>query len=263
MHQTHVDLLRELTGVAAIFAQLGERLTTVASDLRGSGVPPSQNLLREIAESRSNFDGLRQRAVELASLLSPSAPIRAEDIASLKDLKALLQSLREAEEKKSADEKITGQALMTLDRILSLTHRDGQPFHPLITCQAKARELREAIATSSWPNTHPEAVALAHRRHPLTELLTLVEEHDKLDDDLWLVLKHAVSESFGKAVSLAAARGKLVLSEPVPFQDSRRIDGLAGQAVSLPLVSPEKLAANDRTPARVPDEPVRSAPQEA
>jgi hypothetical protein len=50
---------------------------------------------------------------------------------------------------------------------------------------------------------------LAQGRHPLAELLTLVEGHDTLDDDLWLLLKHAVAENFGNALAMSADRGKL------------------------------------------------------
>ena len=249
MQQTHADLLRELTGVSETFSQLSEKLAEVSSDLRASGIPPSQNLPKEIAESRNNFDDLRNRAIELAGVLSASAAKRPEDIASLKDLKALLQSLSDAEDKKSADERIREQALTTLDRIMSLVHRNGGRFQPLLTCQAKARELRKAVTESTWPDMHPEAVVLAHRRHPFAELLTLVEEYDQLDDDLWLVLKHAVSESFGKKLSLAAARGKLIVSAPIGPRDSQASESLEDEEVPLQPMAAEKLGSNGQREA--------------
>jgi hypothetical protein len=42
--------------------------------------------------------------------------------------------------------------------------------------------------------------------------LTLVEGAHDLDDDLWLLLKQATVEHFGKSLAVSAARGKLTLS---------------------------------------------------
>lgn len=101
------------------------------------------------------------------------------------------------------------RALTVLDRLLSLVHRDQPDFAPLSECQAKSRALREAIHNHAGSEFHPEVTALAQGRHPLAELLTLVEGYDELDDDLWLLLKHAVAENFGKSLAMSAARGKL------------------------------------------------------
>lgn len=213
MPHTHADLLNELHGVSERFSRLGEKLTAVASELQVSGIPPAAPLLDELRASRSTFEDLRKRATELAGVLANARAKEAEGIESLADLKALVQSLGEAQEKRAEDEKTTRQALALLDRVLAIEHCEEVDFPPLGDCQLKARELRRAIAALRWPDIHPEAAALAHRRHPLAELLTLVERHMDLDDDLWLLLKHAVSESFGKKLSLAAARGKLFVSE--------------------------------------------------
>lgn len=213
MPDTHVDLLNELHGVSARFSRLGEKLTSVASELQVSGIPPAPYLLDELRASRTTFEELRKRATELAGVLADSRGKQADQIESLVDLKALIQSLGEAQEKRAEDEKISRQALALLDRVLAIEHCEEVDFAPLADCQLKARELRRAIASLHWPDTHPAAAALAHRRHPLAELLTLVERHMDLEDDLWLLLKHAVSESFGKKLSLAAARGKLFVSE--------------------------------------------------
>ncbi len=200
MPQTQTDLLRELTDVAETFSSLSEKLSEVALELRAPGLPPSETLLQELADSRGHFEDLRGRVVELAGLPEPP-----QDINSLQDLEALLQSL--------AEEELKAQALSILDRILSIVHRAAGEFQPLTDCQDKAWELREAVAALSSPNSHPEAPALAHHRHPFVEFLLLVEQHDELDDEVWLTLRKSVSDSFGKKLSLAAARGKLIVSQ--------------------------------------------------
>lgn len=218
MPHTHTDLLKELHGVSESFTRLGEKLTAVASELQVSGIPPAPQVIEELRVSRNHFEELRKRATELAATLTDSRAKQAEPIESLNDLKTLIESLGEAQEKRAEDEKITRLALALLDRVLAIEHCEEVDFPPLADCQLKARELRRAIAGLSWPDVHPEAAALAHRRHPLAELLTLVERHMDLDDDLWLLLKHAVSESYGKKLSLAAARGKLFVSERTDLQ---------------------------------------------
>ena len=246
MPQTHTALLKELHGVSDSFSRLGEKLAAVASELQVAGMPPKPHLLDELRASRTTFEELRQRATELAGNLADSRARQTEEIESLADLKALIQSLGEAQEKRAEDEKISHQALVLLDRVLAIEHCEEVDFPPLADCQVKARELRRAIPALRWPDVHPEAAPLAHRRHPLAELLTLVERHMDLDDDLWLLLKHAVSESFGRKLSLAAARGKLFVSERTePEQEPRQARDHAGS----------ELAEDDGELAREESEP--------
>ena len=178
--------------------------------MRTSGVLPSESLIEEIATSRRGFTELRDNALELVGLLagSPAAKTPVE-IGSMKKLEALLQLVTEAQRKKAQKEKARLHALTILDRILSLIHREQPEFQPLDEVLAKAKALQEALRSHDGPAAHPEVNSLAQGRHPLSELLTLVEGYEDFDDDLWLLLKHAVAENFGKALAMSAARGKL------------------------------------------------------
>lgn len=213
MDTTPTDLMKDLDSITETFAQLSQRLSDVADQVRTQGIPPAEGLLEELAASRRNFTELRDRAIELAGLLAAVPTKAPEEISSIKELEALLQSVAEAQAKKATDDKLRERALTVLDRILSLTHRDLQEFAPLIECQAKARGLRNTLLALSGPDLHPDTAALAQGRHPFAELLTLIEGHDDLEDDLWLLLKHAVAEGFGKSLALGAARGKLLLGD--------------------------------------------------
>ncbi len=130
----------------------------------------------------------------------------------MQELEALLHLITDAQRKKAQAEKARGRAITVVDRILSLIHRDQPEFPPLVECQLKARALRDVIRQHTGPEAHSDVLALAQGRHPLSELLTLVEGATDLDDDLWLLLKQAVTEHFGKSLALSAARGKLSLS---------------------------------------------------
>lgn len=205
------ELMKDLESMTQTFAQLSQRLSEVADQVRTQGIPPAERILEELAASRRNFTELRDRAIELAGLLAAVPAKAPEEIGSIKELEAYLQVVTEAQAKRASDDKLRERALLVLDRILSLTHRDLPEFAPLAECRAKASELRSSIAARTWPDIHPDATALAQGRHPFAELLTLIEGHADLDDDLWLLLKHAVAEGFGKSLALSAARGKLLL----------------------------------------------------
>lgn len=209
MEASQTELLQNFTLLTRTFEQLSQRLTEVAEQARIAGVLPSESLIEQIAMSRRSFNELRDKAFELGCLLATSAPKAPGQIESIKDLEALLQLVTEAQRKKTHEEKARLRALTILDQLLSLIHREQADFHPLEEVQSKAKLLRDALRARDAADIHPDAMTLAQGRHPLAELLTLVEGHDTLDDDLWLLLKHAVAENFGKSLALSAARGKL------------------------------------------------------
>jgi hypothetical protein len=233
METSQTDLLKDLTLVTRTFEQLSQRLTEVAEQVRHSGVLPSESLIEEIASSRRSFTELRDKGIELAGLLAESPAKGPEEIGSIRELEALLQLVAEAQRKKVQEEKARLRALTILDRILSLIHREQPEFPLLDDAQAKARALLEAIRTYDGGEVHPEVNPLAQGRHPLSELLTLVEGYEDLDDDLWLLLKHAVAENFGKSLAMSAARGKLCPSPTRLSSDHSPGDHRAGQRLTL------------------------------
>lgn len=212
METLRTDLSQDFLRVTRTIEHLGQRLTDVAEQVRTFGVLPSEDLIDAITTTRRSFEELRGKAIELVGLLGQSSAKIPEDIGSVKDLEALLQAVTEAQRKRAQGEKVRLRALTILDHILSLIHREQPEFHPLGEVQADAKTLRETLRASEDPDVHPEANALAQGRHPLAEFLTLVEGHHQLDDDLWLLLQHAVAEHFGKPLAMSAARGKLCQS---------------------------------------------------
>ncbi len=212
METLRTDLSQDFLHVTRTIEHLGQRLTDVAEQVRTFGVLPSEDLIDAITMTRRSFEELRGKAIELVGLLGQSSAKNPEDIGSVKDLEALLQAVTEAQRKRAQGEKVRLRALTILDHILSLIHREQPEFPPLGEVQAEAKALRETLRASEDPDVHSEATALAQGRHPLAELLTLVEGHNQLDDDLWLLLQHAVAEHFGKPLAMSAARGRLCQS---------------------------------------------------
>jgi len=236
METTQADLLQDFTVVARSFEQLSQRLTDVAEQVRTTGALPSESLIEDIATSRRSFADLRAKALELVDLLAGLPPVNAEEIESMQELEALLHLITDAQRKKAQAERARGRAITVLDRILSLVHRDQPEFPPLIECQAKARAMRDAIHQHAGPEAHSDVVALAQGRHPLSELLTLVEGANDLDDDLWLLLKQATADHFGKSLALSAARGKLNLSA-VRFVAGHKGDDPVNEQPAQPTVA--------------------------
>ena len=121
----------------------------------------------------------------------------------------MIRFATEVQRKKLHEEKSRLRALTILDRILSLIHRTRPEFFPLHEIQIQAKTLQETLRGYKGQDIHPDVSLLAHGRHPMAEFLTLVEGHEDLEDDLWLLLTHAVEEHFGKSLAMSAARGKL------------------------------------------------------
>jgi glucose-6-phosphate isomerase len=206
----HRELVQELIPLVAGFADLGARLSEAAIALKEPGAPPAGKLVEDLAVFRRDFASLRAKALDLATILAISPSRTGEEVVSVKDLEALLRDLGELEKKKAQAEEARQRALPVLDRVLALVHRDESNFKPLLDCQAKARDLRRAIAEAAWQELPEDTQLLAAGIHPLAALLALAERIEELTDAQWESLSDVVSAALGKTLVGAASRGKLV-----------------------------------------------------
>ncbi|WP_254053285.1 tetratricopeptide repeat protein [Singulisphaera sp. GP187] len=205
--RTRDELIGRQAALAAQFARVGERLAREAEEWKAGGAPPSPALIEELDVCGRDFEQLRAEVVQLAdSLGAASEPT---PLANLDEITHLLQFLGEAEGRQAQLEAVRGQALATLDRVLALAAADGSEFAPLVACQARARADRTAIAEASVLELPADATRLAEGDHPFHSLLTLVEEGG-LSDDLWTASLESVESEFGKPLSVAVARSKIV-----------------------------------------------------
>ncbi len=223
MEASQAEILKNFTLVTRRFEELSHRLTAVAEQASMAGALPAERMIDHIATSRRSFNELREQALELVCLLATSTATTPGDIQSIKDIDSLLAFMTEAQRKRTQHEQDRIRAFTVLDRVLSLIHRDQAEFPALEAVQAKATILRDELRAHNGTEVHPDLKLLAQGRHPLAELLTLAEGYHDLDDDLWLLLKHAVAEHFGKPLAMSAARGKLALGRQTR-EPSRRID---------------------------------------
>lgn len=206
MELAHKDLLQQIARLSETYANLADRLSQAARQLQDSGLPPSDSLLQEVAAYSRNFATVQKQALELnKSAIAPG------EIASLKDIQNLVETAAASEGKAE----IRDAALKVIDRVLAIAHREQSDFAPLQSVHAKARELQRAISESTPTQLHSDAESLVSGKHPVSAVLALVEQQDKLDDEQWVILEETVSAAFGKQIAVAISRGKLTIAEMV------------------------------------------------
>ena len=212
-------LARELTALTERFADLGARLAEAAKALEEAGAPPADGLVDDLADARRNFMELRTGVLGAAQEASVT---RLDEPESLTDLEPLLGAIDEALriQARVADINQARQRLVdTLDRVLAISHRDDPGFGPLADCQDKARQLRDSALALIDSDAPGEAERLAAGTKAFADLLTMLDSRDELDDERYAELEESVSRSFGRALSVAVARGRL---------------GFAGEIVEAP-----------------------------
>jgi hypothetical protein len=232
------QLEHELSALSRVFGELGARLSEVAKDVTSPGVTPPEKLIEQISTARTNFDNVRGAVHGHATAMLVSPLPKIGELVSVTAIDTLLKASAAAEENKLSIDGERDRALNILSRVLAITHKETAEFKPLQECQAKVDELRIGISKTAWPHRHPEIDSVTGLKHPVTALLSFVENLDTLEDDRWIALETTITETFGKPLFVAASRGKLV----VPKADKP----VAAAPVEKKLVAekaPEKPAA--------------------
>jgi hypothetical protein len=198
------ELLKRSAALAKRLAALGARGTAAAVALTRPGAPPPDDLVTALDEARREFVALRTEVFVAASAVGLQSP-SADTINSTRRLDAMLKLLLEGLETAERQAQATAalaQTVAVLDRIASLAHREDPGFSALASCQSRAADVRAALATSGKVDQAATA--------PFAALLTLMDGQQKLDDEQWGSLEDAVAAAFGRALAVAATRGKLV-----------------------------------------------------
>jgi hypothetical protein len=202
--------LRErLEALSAQFNETGERLATEARTWKQAGLPPSENLIDALSECSQKFAALRDEALGLAGPRGISAT--AAEVEDLSQLGLLLEAIGEVQARRAQLEAVREQAIRVLDHVRALVSSDGKDYPPLASCQSKASELRRAIVDSPVTELPPEAAQLAEGEHSFNALLVLVEGTEGLSDEVWANTLDVVVRDYGKPLSVALARAKVVL----------------------------------------------------
>jgi hypothetical protein len=236
-------LAQQLAALTDRFASLAAALGQAGRELQISGTLPAESLPEQIVASRREFVEFRAGVLDVARALSVAAPALAE-VDSLKALEPVVQAVAAAvstEEKRQASSEAKRRALAVLDRILAVTHADDPTFASLAQCQAKAKEMRQALNEPRAGDADPASIV--EGTTAFSALLTLIEGREQLDDDRFATLEDTVNQSFGRQLAVAATRGKLVVAGVAP--------------------APAPVARSAPPPPRTLEESVRSVPAPA
>src|SRR5262245_43082329 len=211
------DLAKRLEALGERVKGLASALAQATQQLQASGMLPPESVVDEIAKVRTDFAEVRHRLLEAARSLSLNVPGMAE-IDGVKALEPLLGTVVQAiaaEEKKAALNEARARVMTVLDRVLTISHTDGPNFAALVQCVAKAKEIRQA-AQDPKAYDADNAPAFLDSIPAFAALLSIIEGRDALDDEKFAVLDEAVTQSFGRTLAVAAARGKLAIGASAP-----------------------------------------------
>ena len=235
------ELRQRLAALRTRFGEVGARAAAAAAEL-GDSVAPTEAFVEALRGTASEFDALRHAIVhELSTFPNTPDPAKLSTLKALDAVLTAMERVRAEHARRAAWEAARDETVSVLDRVLALTHREDSDSAALAECQARARELRDAIAAAPAGDV---AQLGAHLR-PFDELVTLAEGWNRLDDEQCASLHDSITESFGRQLGLAALRGKL---------------GRGGEAPGAPEPPPAPVvAAPSQTPATVAT-PVASAP---
>lgn len=200
------DLLEQrIVNLEKAWANLASSLAAAVDFLKSNQLPPSDALAEEIYRLRREHADIQNAILRLD--LDISGQVRPEDLLPLSDLRqrfdTILQLYRRTDD-------IRRHATQVLSRILELRHREFPEFAPLLECQARARELRNQIEESPMNRQMLDIFEFSDDANPWIALVSLVEGHDDLDDEVWARRRDLVAEFFGKALEIAVSRAKIV-----------------------------------------------------
>ena len=210
-----------------------------AADSVGAGVPPPVELAEQIRAAAAQFGRARDALVER---LSHEAGIEAS-ASDLRDLRRIAQQLREVR-----DSRRRGDAVRhLLNQVLAVVPSEEsddvtrRAFEP---CAAEARDLLATLdaGDAAGPEARAELQKLEDPRHPLRDLIALLDPAAEEDFERLDTLQIAVGNAFGRPLAYAAMRGKIRVA--------------AGAAAATAQIVPESKAAPVPRP---PEKPMATA----
>jgi hypothetical protein len=204
------DLRGRIAAVQARFTELGLRAARAAADVAVVGMPPSEQLLAQLAATAAEFQALRDEVLDSVATLEVVLPKPAHALVSLRDLLAVVDMLAATlanVDRHRRHEAARAAALHVIDRVQAIVHHDDPSFAPLAECQGAARAMHDEIAGAEA--TDEDVMAWAERLRPFAALLEMLE--GGVDDGHFAELADGVAAAFGPPLASAAMRGRLRL----------------------------------------------------
>ena len=202
------QIARELAALNQRFVDLGAKLGEAAQALDATGAPPANGLVEALAGARGQFVQLRAQALSAADAAGVPPPSEPQSLNEIEPLLAAIGEALRGRARREALEHAQQAAVTTIDRVLEIIHQDDPAFSTLVACHAKARDARAAILALTELESD-DARQVMDGVRAFADLLTMVETREGLDDDRYAQLEESVSRGFGRALAVAAARGRI------------------------------------------------------
>ena len=254
------EISRELDELTRRFADLGAGLEEAARALEETGEPPAADLLEALAGVQGRFTELRAQTLSAAAEVGVPADRQPESLTELQPLLTAITEALHARARRRALEQVQQGALAILDRVLEVIHGDDPSFPSLVECHDKARELHAAMLELTDLDSDTARPVIDGVR-VFADLLTIVEHRDALDDEQYTQMEASVSSAFGRALAMAASRGRLGFEGefPAPSEPEPAPAPVASQLVEEPSdavategpvedLAPEPVATIDAEP---------------
>ena len=172
-----------------------ELMRGLARVLRDTGRPPSLTTLDQLAQYRSEYEQLRAEVPHLGNMSGNSSEDR-----SLEEIETELESLA-----------LVRATFERLELVPLIRHIDQIDFAPWRNCLADGTRVREQLLVMSAADAKDAAEQFLSKPAPLNAAITMITDSAALSDERWSLLLDAVTEGYGRELSTAIARGKLIL----------------------------------------------------
>ena len=184
--QERLDQLQHLSG------SLSVRLESEAVQLEQTGTPPTASLIADLTSLQEQTDQLYALMGEEGT----NGPWHTcDDLAAEIDRQQAITPIHQL-----------------IERILLIQGIDEASQSAIAALHDEARQVA-AAPTSFWTPEQIQSVQTG--QHPWMTLVTLLEDGATLDDTAWTALNTRLESSLGRAVSVAAARGRLKFREAI------------------------------------------------
>jgi len=193
--------------------QLAEPLRAAVQSLRSRGNCDSATLSTQMRDLASRIERLGESA-RTVSIRHPHLGTRTDTATSTLDgLREQVGKMRRSGLESASHERRRRAAIRTCGLILSLRTVDETPLLALDVCQSEAARWRHRLTVSHNGAAAPEAeiTEFLAGTHPLFGVAKLMEGSEQLDDDSWAALLEQIERHYGRALSTAISRQRLVV----------------------------------------------------
>ena len=191
---------RQLSELQAHGCEVTALLRDLSRGLFDDGRPPTAADINLLSRFRTAFERLQQNIPR-----SGASPAGDDDWNEGDSSFTVLQDELESQT-------LIQATLSKLERVAMIQHAEQPDFAPWQRCLDDGTKLREELLSVPATQARVTAEQFLAPQTPLNAIVTLVADGDGLSDERWTLLLDSVSAAYGREVSTAIARGKLILT---------------------------------------------------